>query len=134
MSFAAVPSDAHEPISTINITPLIDVMLALLLIFMLTAPLMVKRLPLPLRGDGVPQTVEPRLAELAIHDGGALVLDGVRLSRDQLDDQLHLLAATAPTTLRVSPQAHSRYDDLAHVLAAAQNAGLGAIQIAGTTD
>jgi biopolymer transport protein ExbD/biopolymer transport protein TolR len=56
----------------INMTPLIDVMLVLLVIFMITAPLMTARLPLDLPKADAPATPEPVTAPLAL----ALAADG----------------------------------------------------------
>jgi len=76
-----------QPMSEINMTPLIDVMLVLLVIFMLTAPLMTSKLKLDLpKADAppAPQTDQPVLA-VALTGDGAI----------HLDDQASTLEAVA---------------------------------------
>jgi biopolymer transport protein TolR len=79
-----------QPMSDINMTPLIDVMLVLLVIFMLTAPLMTSKLKLDLpKADAppAPQTDQPVLA-VALTGDGAIHLDDQASTRRDTEVQL----------------------------------------------
>ena len=118
----------------INVTPLIDVMLALVMILMLTAPLALHRLPLPLGGpDGA--APPPRNLTLSIKATGELYLDGSAVNRAQLASALASAAqADTPPLLQVRPEATTRYDDVATTLALAQTSGISAIRVEGARD
>lgn len=116
--------------SEINVTPLIDVMLALVMILMLTAPLALHRLPIPLAGSDSP--VQPRTLMLSVKQTGELYLDGAAVSRGQLQTLLSAAAnAATPALLEVHPEATTRYDDVATILALARSSGMDAIRVEG---
>lgn len=121
MAFANDHAAASGPMAEINITPLVDVMLVLLIIFMITAPIVVKQIPFPLQPGDAPDSVKPQLLGLSITSGGGIYLDGERVSRVDLDQRLRIAAAYGALRLEIRPQAESSYDDLANVLAIAHN-------------
>lgn len=131
MSLRLSQTYAPAPVrSEINVTSLIDVLLALVLILMVTAPLALHRIPLPLGSnrDGA----EASILGLTIKTTGELYLDGVAVNRAQLAATLASTAASAnPPLLEVRPEASARYDDVATVLAVAKRSGLPAIRIEG---
>jgi biopolymer transport protein ExbD len=65
----------HRPTAEINITPLIDVMLALLLIFMLATPMLTQRLLLPQSGEPA-RNAKPYVLDLRITPEGQVLRDG----------------------------------------------------------
>src|SRR5690606_36747092 len=71
MATAALRSDAFAAQASINVTPLIDVLLVLLMILMLTTPLTTRRVPLPL-GAGEPGATPPLELQLALKPTGEL--------------------------------------------------------------
>ena len=114
----------------INVTPLIDVMLALVMILMLTAPLALHKLTLPLGGGN--SGPQPRTLSLSVKETGELYLDGSAVNRAQLKTAFTYAAnAAAPVLLEVHPEATARYDDVASVLALARNSGMDAIRVEG---
>jgi len=121
MAFANDHAASSGPIAQINITPLVDVMLVLLIIFMITAPIVVKQIPFPLQPGTDQTSPKPQLLGLLITSAGGMYLDGERVSRTDLDRRLRIAAAYGPTRLEIRPQAESSYDDLANVLAIAHN-------------
>lgn len=131
MTTRSLRSYAPTVQADINVTPLIDVMLALVMILMLTAPLALHRLPLPLGGpDGA--TAPPRTLGLSIKSTGELYLDGTAVNRAQLASALAAAAqAEMPPVLEVHPEATTRYDDVATTLALARNSGMSAIRVEG---
>lgn len=122
MLYVSDRSSGSAAMSEINITPLIDVMLTVLVIFMIAAPLLTQRIPLPFEtGQSDKEKVEPVVLALSIRDNGGLVLQGETQTCAELELGLRAAAAgSAPVQLEILPSAHSSYEDLAQVLAMAQ--------------
>ncbi len=129
MSFAVDRSTTSAPLSQINITPLVDVMLTVLIIFMVTTPIVLKKVPLPLQGSEAKPEVEPRVLGVAILDDGRLVLGERPTTRGELDTELRIAAANGPVRLEIRPQSGSAYDDLAQVLVLASNANVSNVGV-----
>jgi biopolymer transport protein TolR len=84
----------RAPMAEINVTPLVDVMLVLLIIFMVTAPLLVAGVPIDLpesRAGALDQQAKP--VQVAIDASGALTIDDAAVSEAQLPAQLARIAA-----------------------------------------
>jgi biopolymer transport protein ExbD len=126
MAFAA--AGRSTPLADINVTPLVDVMLVLLIIFIVTAPMVARPIMV-----GLPQSVPP-LAKplpppepilLRVDAGNQLSWDGESLQVSQLQERLadavRLSQGTVPE-LRISADPASEYQTTAKVLAAAKNA------------
>lgn len=119
----------------INVTPLIDVLLALVVILMIAAPLTMQKLPVPLGGGRSDATPPPRTARLAILSTGELFLDGNAVSRGQLGAVLSAWASSpAPPTLAIHADHDTRYELVAGTLDIAQHSGLAAIRIEGASE
>jgi biopolymer transport protein ExbD len=127
MALSRVNSGSRpQPFTEINMTPFVDVMLVLLVIFMVTLPRMTDSLYIELpEADIPPTTLEPTVVELAIGAEGQLFWNGVALSAMELDFQLNEAARGQP-----QPELHLRadkttpYQRLADVMAAAQRNNL----------
>jgi biopolymer transport protein ExbD len=118
------------PIAEINITPLVDVMLTVLIIFMITAPIMTKKIDLPLLGGADHAKVEPKVMGLSIKNTGELYLDGEAVNRASLDANLRVAKANgAHLRLEIRPDADSAYDNLATVLAIAKNVEIDDLRV-----
>ena len=130
MSFYARSGNSKlAMMAEINVTPLVDVMLTLLIIFMVTTPLVTERIPFPL-ASGVPTNTEPLTLDLSIRDTGELVLDGQSTSRRGLNQQLQIASARGvPIQLDIRPEPHSSYDNLANVLAIAQSNRISGLRV-----
>jgi biopolymer transport protein ExbD len=114
----------------INVTPLIDVMLALVMILMLTAPLALHRLSLPL-GDR-PDTLPAKSLRLSVKATGELYLEGIAVNRAQLASALDTASNDPkPALLVIQPEATTRYEDVAGALAIAKASGLESISVVG---
>ena len=87
MAFKTDSGDDLGTMSDINVTPLVDVMLVLLIIFMVTAPLMTQGLTValpPAEGEGLESKgTDP--ATVTITEGGAVYLDDVAVGRGDLE-------------------------------------------------
>lgn len=134
MAASAFPSSRAVPaaIAGINITPLVDVMLVLLVIFMVTMPIRseVLALDIPQVGPPQPPTPRPEPVRLDVLADGGVMLDGVRLELAVLPAELraqHVQAPTAIVSLHSSEAAEYRAFALA--LAAARAAGYREIAI-----
>src|SRR6218665_2258476 len=115
-------STGPQPMSDINMTPLIDVMLVLLVIFMITAPLMTSSLKLDLpKSDAGTPSETPAFVTVAIDEQGRTFLDEQPLARDALAGQLAAAAKGNPR-LEVQLRADRRvpYGDVATLIGLVQ--------------
>jgi biopolymer transport protein TolR len=86
--------DGFRPISDINVTPLVDVMLVLLIVFMVAAPLMTVGVPLQLPKSAAAKAQEPKEPiVLSIDKDGKVFLDKEELLEDAILERLTSLAA-----------------------------------------
>ena len=118
-----------QPMADINVTPLVDVMLVLLVIFIITAPLLSYSIKLDLPNDPAPASEPaPATVRLSIDAGGAVYWDGEPVS----DEQLTARMAEAAKSITL-PELHlradkaTRYERISFVLSTAQQAGLAKI-------
>jgi biopolymer transport protein ExbD len=129
MAVSAFPSDTRHhrrDVAEINITPLVDVLLVLLVIFMVTAPVASGRLDLrlPQASPTQPLTPPPRV-ELRVQADGVYLLDGRMLMGEELPAALRTIARKAPTSvLQISAAEEAEYQAFARALAHAQRSGL----------
>lgn len=128
MSFAPARSHA-APEASINVTPLIDVMLALVVVFMIATPLLMKRLTLPLARGGA-MTAVAETAHLGISADGALTWNDQTLLPQLLREQLRVLAQKQPQPeLRIEVAPTASYQSFAAVLADAKLANIERISV-----
>jgi biopolymer transport protein TolR len=121
------PVDA--PMSEINVTPLVDVMLVLLVIFILTAPLMTSaiRLDLPQSEGGEPGAV-PQAVVLVVDAQGRWFLNDQPIAENALREQLAQAARRNPLTeLELRADASVPYGRVVEAMGLAQKAGLSRI-------
>jgi biopolymer transport protein TolR len=86
----------RSPMAEINVTPMVDVMLVLLIIFMVTAPLLVAGVPVDLpdsKAGALDQEAKP--VQISIDPGGAIFLDEARVPEGQLGPRLAQIAAAS---------------------------------------
>ncbi|MCS7100712.1 MAG: biopolymer transporter ExbD [Burkholderiaceae bacterium] len=118
-----------QPMAEINVTPLVDVMLVLLVIFIITAPLLAYAIRIdlpPVKSEAVTPAEEP--IRIAIDAAGRLYWEAEPIELAALAPRLAAAAARVPP-----PEVHlradkgTRYERIAEVMAAAQQAGLNRI-------
>ena len=117
---------APRLMSEINVTPLVDVMLVLLVIFILTAPLLASsiRLELP-RTDAAKATQAPQSVTLVVDKTGAIFLNDQPIALAALQARLQQTATQNPDTeVQLRADAAVPYGRVVAVMGAAQNAGL----------
>ena len=108
-----------------NITPLVDVMLVLLIIFMIAMPVLTQRitLDLPQKGPNPPPPAE--VISLSVHADGTLTWNGSPLIAEALEPQLALEARRNPQPeLQLEVERSAAYQQVVTVLAAAKVSGL----------
>jgi biopolymer transport protein TolR len=118
-----------RPMGEINMTPLIDVMLVLLVIFMITAPLMSSSLRLDLpKADGSRPNDGPPFISVAIDGEGQLFYGDDPVSAERFAEQIKAAAQGNPL-LEVQLRADRRvpYGQVAELIGVVQNAGLSRI-------
>jgi biopolymer transport protein TolR len=114
------------PMSDINMTPLIDVMLVLLVIFIITAPLMTSSLKLDLpKTDAATPTAAPTFIAVSIDSSGKLFFGDETLTREQLMQRV-ITAAKGNPQLEVQLRADQKvpYGQVADLIGLVQKAGL----------
>lgn len=100
----------RAPMAEINVTPLVDVMLVLLIIFMITAPLLVAGVPVNLpdsRAGALDQKDQP--IQISLDETGKVFLDDQEVAEAALADRLTELATTRGTG-KDAPQIYLRAD------------------------
>ncbi|MGA3249077.1 MAG: biopolymer transporter ExbD [Paraburkholderia sp.] len=114
------------PMAEINMTPLIDVMLVLLVIFIITAPLFTHaiRLDLP-KVAAAPARQTPQTISLSIDAAGKIYWNGNVLTLDQMRARfVEAGKAAEQPEIQLRAERSTRYEVIAQVMGAAQQAGL----------
>ena len=116
-----------EAISAINTTPLVDVMLVLLIIFLVTIPVITQSIPLKLPEEiNVPRQTKPENIEIAVTKDGDVFwgLQPVR-DNDELLERLKQVAVQQPQPeVHIRGDLSGRYEFVGRVVFAAQRAGI----------
>ena len=117
---------SEDLMSEINMTPLVDVMLVLLIIFMVTVPLMRQAVQVELpRANSQPLDRQQPVARLSVTAQGGYDLEGTPMSLNDLNIRLAQLAAREPQPrLLIEGDRLARYESVAQALSAAHRAGL----------
>jgi len=119
-------SAAPQPMSDINMTPLVDVMLVLVVIFILTAPLLASaiRLDLP-RTEGAVPGGPPQSVTVVVDKAGQAYLNDEALTQAALAQRLQAVAADHPDTeVQLRADAAVPYGRVVEIMGAAHQAGL----------
>lgn len=120
------------PMAEINTTPLVDVMLVLLVIFIITAPLFQQAVPIDLpRVDSTRLDDKPKTLQIALDAGGQLFLDGAPTDRATVEARFAEAAPDNPE-LHLRADRATRYEQVADIIAVAQRAGI--VKIAFVTE
>jgi biopolymer transport protein ExbD len=119
-------STGGRTIAEMNITPLVDVMLVLLIIFMVAAPIATRSLDLTLPQQPPPKPiVEPPHLRLGVQGDGQFMLEGAVLSEPALSAALRSAAHATPNAIvDVTVSEHADYQAFTSALAAAKRSGL----------
>lgn len=115
------------PMSEINVTPLVDVMLVLLIIFIVAAPMLTHAVKIDLpKASSTAQTEKPDTVRLALNDNGDLYWNDRLVGEAELRARLAEAAARQPQPdVHLRADRTTRYERLAEVMARVHNAGIG---------
>ena len=119
-------NEAGEPMMDINTTPLIDVMLVLLIMFIITIPPQTHAVKLDLpqdSGDTTPPPIDPIKNKIVVTQGGAVLWNGAPVNLTQLRQYLDVTQQMDPVPeLHLQPEPEARYELVDEVLAVTKQA------------
>ncbi|MFN3388871.1 MAG: ExbD/TolR family protein [Allosphingosinicella sp.] len=124
----AVSASETEPMMDINTTPLIDVMLVLLIMFIITIPIQTHAVKLDLPVDAPnnqPPPIDPVKNKIVITPEGAVLWNGEQVDLVRLRQYLDLTQTMTPTPeLHLQPDPNARYELVDEVLAVTKHANV----------
>ena len=117
---------AKMPIADMNIVPLVDVMLVLLVIFIVTAPLLTHAVKIDLpKASSAVNITKPEHIEFGIRESGELFFNGESLTMADLPARFAAEAAKQPQPeVHIRADRHAYYESIAKVMAVAAKTGL----------
>lgn len=131
MAFGDGIGQPQRSTADINIVPLVDVILVLLVIFIVTAPLITQAVKVDLpEAESQPAESLVQPVVVTIDAAGALYWDGKSMTLAELEAQARVLAGRPQAELHIEADRAVAYDAVAQVLAAARQAGVTRIALA----
>lgn len=118
--------ETDEVMNEINMTPLVDVMLVLLIIFIITVPVMKHAVNVDLpRASNQPEELRPETVRLSVAADGSYYWNEAPIAQQELLPRLQAEAARQPQPeLHIRGDRQVRYERVAQAMAAAQRAGV----------
>ena len=111
--------------SEINVTPLVDVMLVLLTVFIVTAPLLMNAVSVKLpKASAEVAITKPQTAHISVTAKGEIYLDQAKLTESELDIQLKQFGTNPDYSVEIYADEKAFYGIVAKVMAAIQRAGI----------
>ena len=132
MSMNVGPSsgDEDEVMSTINTTPLVDIMLVLLIIFLITIPVVTTSIPLELPKERVEiRETKPENIVLSVDQSGSIYWNDLRIaSTAALIDRLKKIAVLVPQPeVQIRGDGRAEYTGVGRIIYAVQRAGIAKV-------
>jgi biopolymer transport protein ExbD len=130
MAFGGFNENNNQaPMAEINVTPMVDVMLVLLVIFIITAPLFTHAVKLDLpNAQSTAAPEKPETITLSINAEGKLFWNNAEINDQELMNRFVIAAQKTPTPeLHLRADKSTRYEVIAKVMAGAQNNGISKI-------
>ena len=125
MAMSTGGGNEGDPMMDINTTPLIDVMLVLLIMFIITIPIQTHAVKLDLPPPAPPSDVKPDFNQVNIDFLGAIYWNNQEVTMPQLIANFReAVSRPVEPELRLKPDALAKYDVVDRVMAAAQQAGV----------
>jgi biopolymer transport protein ExbD len=135
MSASVLNPESSEPMMDINTTPLIDVMLVLLIMFIITIPIQSHAVKLDLpqnTADQTPPPIDPVKNKIVIMPNGAVLWNGTPVNLVTLRQYLDITTTMTPTPeLHLQPHPEARYELVDEVLAVTKRAQVTAMGFVG---
>ncbi len=129
---ASLNSGDHEtPLSEINVTPLVDVMLVLLVIFIIVAPMFSQSIRVDLPRASAEADSDPVVIDLTLDEGSQLYFKGAVTSHVQLINQLKSALEESPElVVRIGADAGTDYESVAQLLSIVRASGINRLAFA----
>ena len=127
MAMGSFNSQQHQmPTAEINMTPLVDVMLVLLIIFIITAPLMTHSVPVDLpRAASTPTPEKPMTLQVSINAENQIFVGSEAVDRSILETKFReAVAKDVNVEMHLKADRSTRYESVAETMSAARRAGL----------
>jgi biopolymer transport protein ExbD len=135
MSAATLNPESAEPMMDINTTPLIDVMLVLLIMFIITIPVQTHAVKLDLpqnQPDQAPPPIDPVKNKIVVMPNDAVLWNGAPVNLVTLRQYLDITTTMTPTPeLHLQPHPNARYEQVDEVLAVTKRANVQAMGFVG---
>jgi biopolymer transport protein ExbD len=137
MAISVGEDDDNAAMSDINVTPLVDVMLVLLIIFIITIRVIIQQTPVQLpKATNLPTQTRPENITIAVDKDGNIYWNTVKMSgTDELKDKLRKIAPMVPQPeIHIRGDANVRYQFVGQVLASTQQIGIAKVAFITTPD
>ena len=121
------PGEDDEPLSAINTTPLVDVMLVLLIIFLITVPVITQSVKVDLpKAANIPTQTKPENVNIAVDvDGNVFWNTGLVPTQEALLERLKVVAVMDPQPeIHVRGDRHTKYEHIGRVIVLCQRSGI----------
>lgn len=120
--------DLQAPLAEINMTPLVDVMLVLLVIFLVTAPMLNNAIKLNLPSESAAAITEQKAITISVNSAGNYFMNDKAISFSDLKSALQKAAKlNAKQQIQIRADVDVSYGKVSHILALAQQTGLSNI-------
>ncbi len=118
--------DEPEAMSTINTTPLVDVMLVLLIIFLITIPVITKTVKVELpKAANIPTQTKPENVTVAVDASGRMYWNDKIVDKDQLLERVKAAAVQVPQPeLHIRADLQTRFESVGRVIYTIQRGGI----------
>ena len=124
-------NDEIHDLSEINVTPLVDVMLVLLVIFIVTVPVLRMSIPVDLPQLSANPIVEnPMQLEVALKEDGSYWLDGNRIDAPMLVQRLKVASGHSEASVEINADQKCQYGEVVELLGLVRDAGIQKIGFA----
>jgi biopolymer transport protein ExbD len=122
--------DQYAPLAEINVTPMVDVMLVLLVIFMVTAPLLTVGVPLDLPKSRATLTEPKKSVIISLNRNAEVFIGDERVDAAELEPRLAALAAEDPTRIvYIRSDKTNTYAQLMDTLGLVNQAGFSKVSL-----
>ena len=122
----------YAPISALNITPLIDVMLVLLVMLIIALPAAMHEVEVPLPAPGPVSNEKPVIQKLVLSRDGITFWNGESIGEMALGDKLRA-AAKSGDELQIQTDAHARYERFNQLIAQVKRSGVEKVGFVGNS-
>jgi biopolymer transport protein ExbD len=122
----AASADEDKPMSEINTTPLVDVMLVLLIIFLITIPVITQSVKVDLpKAANIPTQTKPENINIAVDKDGNVYWNTMLVDQQQLLDRLRAVATQDPQPeVHVRGDRETKYEHIGRVIVLAQRSNI----------